>query len=344
MRYKQLGKTGLQVSEVGFGGIPIIRLTVDEAVAVLRRALDKGITFYDPANAYRGSEDKLGRAFAGLRDKIVIATKTMQRDAAGAAEHIDTSLRQLRTDHVDLLQFHQVAQEEAWQAIIGPGGAMEAAVKAKQQGKVRHIGVTSHSIPMAVKLVKTGLFATVQFPFSFLEPAAADELHVAARSRGLGIIAMKPFGGGVIDSAALTFKYLRQHDDVIPIPGFDTVAGVDEIVALYDKPNQVTAADLARMEDFRKQVGGRFCRRCEYCQPCPNGVMITPAMAYPIVAHRMSKEVAVNFSQKAIESVTQCTECGACLAKCPYQLPIPELIRKNYDLYQEHKKSLNLGR
>lgn len=340
MRYQQLGKTGLTVSEVGFGGIPIIRLTVDEAVAVLRRAFDKGITFYDTANAYIGSEDKMGRALSGLRDKIVIATKTMKRDAAGATEHIDTSLRQLRTDHVDLLQFHQVAQEEAWQAIIGPGGAMEAAVKAKEQGKVRHIGVTSHSVPMAVKLVKTGLFETVQFPFSFLEPAAADELHVVARSLGLGILAMKPFGGGVIDSADLSFKYLRQHPDVVPIPGFDSVAYVDEIAAIYEKPNKVTDADLARMAEFRAQVGGRFCRRCEYCQPCPNGVMITPAMAYPIVAHRMSKEVAVNFSKNAIESVTKCTECGACLPKCPYQLPIPELIRKNYDLYMEHKKSL----
>lgn len=340
MRYQQLGKTGLAVSEVGFGGIPIIRLTIDEAVAVLRRAFDKGITFYDTANAYLGSEDKIGRALGGQRDKLVIATKTMKRDAAGAAEHIDTSLRQLRTDYIDLLQFHQVAHEKDWQTIIGPGGAMEAAAKAKEQGKVRHIGVTSHSIPMAVKLVKTGLFETIQFPFSFLEPAAADELHAVARSLGLGIIAMKPFGGGVIDSAALSFKYLRQHRDVIPIPGFDSVAYVDEVVAIYDKPNQVTDADLARMAEFRDQVGGRFCRRCEYCQPCPNGVMITPAMAYPIVAHRMSKEVAVKFSQKAIESVSQCTGCGACLTKCPYQLPIPELIRKNYDLYLQHRREL----
>lgn len=342
MRYLQLGKTGLKVSEVGFGGIPIIRLTVDEAVAVLRRAFDKGITFYDTANAYLGSEDKMGRALAGQRDRLVLATKTMKRDAAGVAEHLDTSLRQLGTDYIDLLQFHQVSQDKDWEAISGPGGALEAAAKAKQQGKIRHLGVTSHSIPMAVKLVKTGLFETIQFPFSFLEPAAADELHVAARALGLGIIAMKPFGGGVIDSAALSFKYLRQYPDVIPIPGFDSVAYVDEVVALYDKPNEITDADRARMAEFRDQVGGRFCRRCEYCQPCPNGVMITPAMGYPIVAHRMSKEVAVNFAKKAIESVAQCTECGACLAKCPYQLPIPELIRKNHALYLEHKKSLGL--
>ncbi len=340
MRYVVLGKTGLKVSEVGFGGIPIIRLTVDEAVAVLRRAFDKGITFYDTANAYLGSEDKIGRAFAGLRDQIILATKTMKRDAAGAAEHIDTSLRLLRTDRIDLLQLHQVAQEKDWQAISGPGGALEALVKAQEQGKVRHLGVTSHSIPMAVKLIKTGLFATIQFPFSFLEPAAADELHVVARSLGLGIIAMKPFGGGVIDNAGLSFKFLRQHEDIVPIPGFDSVQYVDEVVALYDQPNAVTGEDLAAMAAFRDRVGGRFCRRCEYCQPCPNGVMITAAMSYPIIAHRMSKQVAVNFSKKAIESVENCTQCGVCLTRCPYQLPIPELIRKNHDLYLAHRREL----
>ncbi len=340
MRYVVLGKTGLKISEVGFGGIPVIRLTVDEAVAVLRRAFDKGITFYDTANAYLGSEDKMGRAFAGQRDKIVLATKTMKRDAAGAAEHIDTSLRLLGTDYLDLIQLHQVAQEKDWQAVSGSGGALEALVKAKEAGKVRHIGVTSHSIPMAVKLVKTGLFETIQFPFSFLEPAAADELHVVARSLGLGIIAMKPFGGGVIDNAALSFKFLRQHQDVVPIPGFDSLEYVDEVVALYEAPNAVDDADRAAWAAFRDQIGGRFCRRCEYCQPCPNGVMITPAMSYPIVAHRMSKQVAVNFSQKAIESVQNCTECGVCLTRCPYQLPIPELIRKNYDLYLQHRREL----
>jgi predicted aldo/keto reductase-like oxidoreductase len=340
MRYISLGKTNLRVSEFGFGGIPIIRLGIDEAVAVLRRAYDKGVTFYDTANAYLGSEDKIGRAFAGRRDKIVLATKTMKRDAAGAAEHIDTSLRLLRTDHIDLYQLHQVSQEKDWQAIAGPGGALEAVLKAKQQGKIGHIGLTSHSLPMANRLIKTGLFETIQFPFSFVEPAAADELHVTARSLGLGILAMKPFGGGVIDNAALTFKFLRQFPDVIPIPGFDSVQYVDQVAAIYETPNIIDEADRALMAEYRDRLGRQFCRRCEYCQPCPNGVLITPAMGYTIVAHRMSKEVAVNFAKIAIESVARCTECGVCLTRCPYQLPIPELIRQNYDLYLQHRKEV----
>jgi len=340
MRYQLLGKTNLRVSEFGFGGIPIIRLSIDEAVAVLRRAYDKGVTFYDTANAYICSEDKIGRAFAGMRDKIVLATKTGKRDAAGAAEHIDTSLRLLRTDHIDLYQFHQVSQEKDWQAISGPGGALEAVLKAKEQGKIGHIGLTYHNLSMANRLIKTGIFETIQFPFSFVEPEAAAELHVTARSLGLGILAMKPFGGGVIDNAALTFKFLRQFPDVIPIPGFDSVQYVDQVAAIYETPNTVDDADRALMAEYRERLGRQFCRRCEYCQPCPNGVLITPAMAYPIVAHRMSKEVAVNFAKIAIESVARCTECGVCLTRCPYNLPIPELIRKNYDLYLTHRKEV----
>jgi len=340
MRYQLLGKTNLRVSEFGFGGIPIIRLSIDEAVAVLRRAYDKGVTFYDTANAYICSEDKIGRAFAGMRDKIVLATKTGKRDAAGAAEHIDTSLRLLRTDHIDLYQFHQVSQEKDWQAISGPGGALEAVLKAKEQGKIGHIGLTSHNLSMANRLIKTGIFETIQFPFSFVEPEAADELAVVARARGLGIIPMNPFGGGVIDNAALTFKFLRQFPDVIPIPGFDSAEYVDQVAAIYETPNTVDDADRALMAEYRERLGRQFCRRCEYCQPCPNGVLITPAMAYPIVAHRMSKEVAVNFAKIAIESVARCTECGVCLTRCPYNLPIPELIRKNYDLYLTHRKEV----
>lgn len=341
MRYQLLGKTNLRVSEFGFGGIPIIRLGIDEAITVLRRAYDKGVTFYDTANAYIGSEDKIGRAFEGMRDKVIFATKTMKRDAAGAAEHIDASLRLLRTDHIDLYQLHQVSQEKDWQAISGPGGALEAAVKAQQAGKIGHIGLTSHSLSMANRLIKTGHFATIQFPFSFVEPAAADELHLTARSLGLGILAMKPFGGGVLDNAALTFKYLRQFEDVVPIPGFDSIAYVDEVAAIYAQPNVITDADRALMAEYRDRLGRQFCRRCEYCMPCPNGVMITPAMAYPVVAHRMSKEVAVGFSKKAIESVQNCTECGVCLTRCPYNLPIPQLIKKNYELYLQHLKEVS---
>ena len=338
MQQRVLGKTGLKVSELGFGGIPILRLTTAEAVRVLRRAYDKGITFYDTANAYRDSEEKFGLAFKGIRDKVVIATKTMKRDAAGAMAQLENSLRMLQTDYVDLYQLHQIAQEKDWEAVTGPGGALEALQKAKEAGKIRHIGVTSHSIPMAVKMVESGVFATIQFPFNFIETEPRDKLHPVARELGLGIIAMKPFAGGALDDARLAFKFLRQYPDVIPIPGYDSEESVDEVAGFYDFPNEVSPEDLAAMERYRRELGQQFCRRCEYCQPCPNGVRITPAMAYPVVAKRMSGKVAVEFSGAAMDTVPQCVECGVCVTRCPYELPIPELLRKHYELYQAHRR------
>lgn len=337
MKYHVLGKTGLKVSEIGFGGIPIIRANTEEAIGVLRRAYEKGITFYDTANAYKDSEAKMGQAFKGIRDQVVIATKTQKRDAKGAMEHIENSLRMLQSDYIDLYQFHQVAQEKDWQAINAPGGAMEAVIKAKEQGKIRHIGITSHSLPMAIKLIKTGLFSTIQFPFNFIEKDAKDELHVVAKEMNLGILAMKPFAGGMIDNAQIAFKFLRQFPDVLPIPGFHSVESVEEILTFYDQPNRVTAEDLAVMDKYREELGRQFCRRCEYCQPCPNGVMITPAMGYKVVSMRMSPKVAAENLKQVMESVPQCVDCGVCITRCPYNLPIPEMLKKHYDMFEQHR-------
>lgn len=340
MRQVKFGSTGLIISELGFGGIPIIRLDMRTAVNVLRRAYERGITFYDTASAYRDSEEKIGRAFEGLRDRVVLATKTLRRDAAGATQQLENSLRMLRTDCIDLYQLHQIAQEKDWDAVTAPGGALEAAVKARDQGKVRFIGVTSHGLSMAVKLIRTGLFSSIQFPFNFIEEAAGDELHTAARERRMGILAMKPFAGGMIDNAEVAFKFLRQHPDVIPIPGFDSVEGVDEVVSFYQHPNVVNEKDRELMDFYRVRLGRQFCRRCEYCQPCPQGVMITMAMAYKVIASRMSPPVAVEFSRAAMESVKLCDECGACIERCPYELPIPDMLKASYDLYEQHLADL----
>ena len=340
MQYRTLGKTGLEVSEIGFGGIPIIRLSMEEAVQVLRRAYDSAITLYDTANMYLDSEEKMGRAFDGLRHGLILATKSIKRDRQGAEADIEQSLRSLRTDYLDLFQFHQVSQETHYEALIGPNGAMEAVVRAREAGKIRHMGFTSHSLEMAVKLVKTELFSTVQFPFNFLEGAAQEELHPLARQQNMGILAMKPFGGGALEDGKLCFKYLRQWPEVIPLPGFDTVEGVDEIVELYKAENEVSPEDLAAMERCKEEVGQEFCRRCEYCQPCPEGVMITPSMIYPVIAHRMSPKKAADFSSKAMESVKNCIECGECVERCPYNLPIPEMIKRHYAMYEEHRTGM----
>ena len=337
MRYRMLGMTGLEISEVGFGAIPIIRLGMEEAVKVLRRAYDRGITLYDTANMYLDSEEKIGRAFSGLRHQVVLATKTIKRDRQGASADIDLSLHRMNTDYIDLFQFHQVSQEKDYQTLVGPDGALEAVLQAREAGKLRHIGVTSHSLELALKLVKTGLFSTVQFPFNFIEEGPILELHPAARKREMGILAMKPFCGGMVQSARLCFKFLRQWPDVIPLPGFDAEDYVDEVVDLYSQENVVSPEDLTSLEECRKELGERFCRRCEYCQPCPQGVMITPAMIYPVIAHRMSPAIGSNFSAKAMESVRNCIECGECLERCPYGLPIPEMLKEHLAMYDQHR-------
>ena len=336
MRFLQLGNTGMTVSELGFGGIPILRLETGEAEKIVRHAFDRGINFFDTAYAYRDSEEKIGRAFAGRRDKVIIATKTMRRDGAGALEQLEQSLQRLQTDYIDLYQLHQVAQESVWQTISAPGGALEVLQKAKAAGKIRFLGVTSHSRPMAIKLIQTGLFSTVQFPFNFIEVDAAGDLHPEARRLGLGILVMKPFAGGVIDNATVAFKYLRQFPDAIPLPGFDSVAAVDEVVSFYEMSNQVSDEDEALMTTYRRELGQQFCRRCEYCQPCPQGVMITPAMGYQVVARRMSPAVSIEFSRAAMETVPQCIECGICIQRCPYDLPIPTMLKKHYAMWEQH--------
>ena len=336
MKYLTLGKTDLIISEVGFGCIPIIRYSKEDAVKVLQHGLERGITFFDTANAYRDSEEKIGIAFTGKRDNVVLASKTLCRGAEEALGQLENCLKMLRTDHIDLYQLHQIAQEKDWQEVTGPSGALEAIMKAKAAGKVRYVGVTSHNLEMALKMVRTGLFDTIQFPFNLIEEGAKNELLAASREMGMGFICMKPFGGGVIDNAAVAFKYLRDHSHVIAVPGFESCGQVDEVISLYSEENVIYEQDLLIMQQYRSELGKRFCRRCEYCQPCPQGVMITPAMGYPIVASRMSPPVAVEFCKNSIESVLLCTECGACMDRCPYELPIVDILKANYSLYENH--------
>jgi hypothetical protein len=190
---------------------------------------------------------------------------------------------------------------------------------------------------MAIKLVQTGLFSTVQFPFNFIEIEAAEALHPLAQERKLGALAMKPFCGGLVEDARVAFAFLRQYPEVIPLAGCDSVERVDEVVAIYERPREMTPEDQAAMARYRSELGDLFCRRCEYCQPCPQGVMVTPAMLYGILAHRIGGAKAAAFAQKIMESVRLCEECGECADRCPYHLPIPETLKKHLALYEVHR-------
>ena len=335
MNTVKLGGTDLAVSEVGFGGIPIIPLPKNEAVSIVKYCFDLGIRFFDTANMYLTSEEKIGTALETVRDKVVIASKTTQRDAKGAAAHIDTSLKQLKTDWIDIYQFHNVSNEEALQQILAPQGAYEALAKARDAGKIRYIGISSHSISTAMQALQTGLFHTLQFPFNFIENDPENELFPFACQNNVGIIGMKPLGGGLLERADLCFGFLQQHPHVVPIPGIRAKKEADEIIELYRHPQPLSRPALAEMQNIQTVVGEKFCHRCEYCMPCEQGVQISSVLIFQAAAKRLSPEGVAAWLGKAMQSVAECIECGQCEEKCPYNLPIADLLKENLALFKE---------
>ena len=335
MKSVRLGKTGLQVSCIGFGGIPIQRLSEAEAVRVVRRALDLGVTWIDTANGYTTSEERIGKAIAGRRDQVVIATKTGAGDRETARQHLELSLKRLQTDYIDLWQFHGVSSQAKYDAVLGPGGAMEAAREAVLEGKVRHIGITSHSMEMALKAVPSGHFETVQFPFNFVTNEAVETLLPLAQEHDVGFIAMKPFAGGLLDQANLSIKYLLQFEGVAPDPGIEKVEEIEEIVSIVEGPWAMTAAERAALEAIRTEVGTRFCRRCQYCMPCPEGVEIATIMNVHSFYRRFPRErFAGGGLAAAMATAANCVQCGECEAKCPYELPIIEMLAEYAAFYE----------
>ena len=339
MKSVRLGKTGLFVSEIGFGGIPIMPLSLDEGVSVVRHCFEQGITFFDTANMYGDSERKIGRALESVRDNVVLATKTLKRDSEGATKHIKYSLENLKTNRIDLYQLHNISNEEELEKILSPGGAYEAFDKARREGKVNFIGFSSHDIATAIKACRTGFFSTVQFPFNFIEHDPADELFKLAQELDMGIIAMKPLGGGLLDRADLCFRFLQQFPHVVPIPGISTQKEANEIIDLYHSPRPLSDADHKQIESLRSALGKKFCHRCGYCVPCEQEVDIPGVMGFrPLVARRLQASSVINMVKTAMESVENCTECGECLERCPYSLPIPDLIKANLALFKDYVK------
>ena len=339
MKSVRLGKTGLFVSEVGFGGIPIMPLSLDEGVSVVRHCFEQGITFFDTANMYGDSERKIGRALKSVRDKVVLATKTLKRDSQGATKHIKYSLENLSTNRIDLYQFHSISNEEELDKILAPGGAYEAVDKARSEGRINFIGFSSHDISTAIRACHTSLFSTVQFPFNFIEHDPADELFNLGRELDMGIIAMKPLGGGLLERADLCFRFLQQYPYVVPIPGISTQEEVNEIINLYLSPKPLSEADHKQIERLRSELGKKFCHRCGYCIPCEQKVDIPGVLNFrPLLSRRLSASNIINMVKAPMESAENCSECGECLEKCPYSLPIPDLLKENMALFKDYVK------
>lgn len=328
MRKRRIGKTDMTVSVVGFGGIPIQGVSFDEADRIFKKAVAAGIDFFDSARAYTDSEEKMGRALAGVRSKIRLSTKSLSRTAAGMRDDIETSLRSFRTDYIDLYQIHSVGTLEELDRLFAPAGAYEALSAARREGKIRWIGVTGHSREVMLRAIESGLFDTAQFPYNPIEDEWSETVIPAARRAGVGTICMKPLAGGAIRNGLAALRYELAHGMDVVIPGMDSVEQVEENVAAGRSLEPPSEGELVELHAEKVRWGERFCRRCGYCQPCPNGLNIPFLMLIDGYYTRYElRDWALARLATLAKKFCDCAACGECLVKCPYHLPIPDMMK-----------------
>ena len=328
MEYRLLGNTLLKVSLMGFGGIPIQRVSSAEAERIINVAVEQGINFIDTARAYTDSESKIGLALKDKRDKVVLATKSMSRSKEKMQEDIDASLSNLATDYIDLYQCHNIKTHEELDRVMAPGGAMEALEDAKKAGKIGHIGVTGHIITALQEIIETQRFATLQVPYNFIERGPEELLLPTARKLGMGIIIMKPLAGGAYSRPDLALRFLLQKDITTIIPGVDCCEQVIQNSDLAKARQPLTESEVEYLTKEANEVGNRFCRRCEYCKPCPQGVDIPTCF---LVEGYYTRYNLTDWAKQRYEGLSvkadACIECGICETRCPYNLPIREMLQ-----------------
>ncbi len=331
-----LGSTGITVNRNGFGALPIQRVTLDVAKKILRKAYDNGINFYDTARSYSDSEMKLGEGLSDVRENIYIATKTPSTTVEGFWNDLETSLKLLKTDYIDIYQFHN----PSFCPKPGDGtGLYEAMLEAKAQGKIRHIGITNHRVTVAKEAVESGLYETLQFPFSYLASEKDEELVRLCKEKNVGYICMKALSGGLITHSDAAYAYLAQFDNVLPIWGVQRESELDEFISYNDTPPVMTDEIKALIENDRKELAGDFCRGCGYCMPCPKGIQINQcARMSQMIRRAPSAEWLSEYWQKEMARTEECISCGACTKKCPYSLNTPVLLKKNYEDYKTFLK------
>jgi uncharacterized protein len=339
METLKLGRTNMMVTRVGFGGIPIQRLSEDAAVGIVKRCLDLGINFFDTANGYSTSEERIGKAIKGRRDKVILATKSGSKNPEEFEKHLQLSLTRLDVDHIDLYQFHGVNDNKSLDKIMEPYGVLAVAEEAKKKDLIRHIGITCHQIDVAKKAVETDLFETLMFPFNFITSEAADVLLPVCRKHNVGFICMKPLAGGMIDKADICFKFLFQFPDVVSIPGIEKISEIEEIVNILETAPHMTPADKKEMKRIKDELGPRFCHRCDYCQPCTNGIPISMVMTAKSFYKRLPPERFYSpMVIPAMEKAAKCSQCGECETRCPYHLPIRDMIAEQVAWFQDLMK------
>ncbi|MCR5251337.1 MAG: aldo/keto reductase [Lachnospiraceae bacterium] len=328
----RLGKTGIEVPQNAFGALPIQRVNMETAVSLLRRAYEGGMRFFDTARAYTDSEEKLGEAFDGMRDRVVIASKTTAKTPEDLRRDLETTLKNLRTDHLDLYQLHCVGQ------CYRPGdgtGLYEEMLKAKQEGKILHVGITAHKIGIAEEIIASGLYETLQFPFSYLASDRDKALVKACAEADMGFIAMKGLSGGLLNNAAACMAFMLDYP-VLPIWGIQRMEELEQWLAFFEKDAEMTKEIRDLIEKDRRELLGEFCRGCGYCSPCSVGITINQCARMSQMIRRAPSEAWLSEHWQAeMEKIDQCVDCGLCMTRCPYELKIPELLRKNLADYRD---------
>ena len=327
MEYRILGKSGMRVSELGLGGIPIQRIDANGTRVLIEKMVENGINYIDTARGYSVSEEYLGEALAGLRDKFILATKSMSRTKEAMAKDIDISLNNLQTDYIDLYQVHNptIAQLEQ---VVAEGSALEALLEAKAAGKIGHIGLTAHSAEVFEKGLELDWVETVMFPYNIVE-THGDALIQKCSEKNVGFIAMKPLAGGAIDDAILALRFISANKNVsVVIPGIAEISELEQNLAAVNDKSPFTDVELAKFEAIRKDLGTQFCRRCGYCAPCSVGIVIPNMFVFEGYLERYGLANWAKDRYNALaKTASDCIECGICETRCPYNLPIREMLK-----------------
>ena len=329
-----LGRTGLQVSPLGMGVIQTGRRPWEESIGVIRGVLDLGINWFDTARAYGDTELRLGEALQGIRDQVIIMSKSHAHDPETFRTHIDESLARLRTDYLDVLFFHGGGAIEE-ECFFADAGMLEIAEDAVAAGKIRHLGFSAHRVETALKALDIPSMAVALVPANFISREYIDgEVMAKAKAQGVAVLAMKPFGGGRINNPELCLKFLKTYPGLIPCIGIERVTEMAQNVRIWEDDAPLTADDMDEMERIRDLLGDRFCRGCDYCQPCPQGVPISTVAFASVFARQMTREKVIEMLTEPVEQAKACIECRECVDRCPYDLDIPEMIRENIALFE----------
>ena len=333
MDYVTLGRTEIKVCKNGFGALPIQRISFDSAKEILLHAYNNGINFFDTARFYTDSEEKIGYALSDVRDKIYIATKTAAQNADDFWKDLNTSLNNMKTDYIDIYQFHN----PSFCPKPNDGtGLYEAMLEAKAQGKIRFIGLTNHRLAVAQEAIDSGLYDTIQFPFCYLATDKDIAIVENCKKNNLGFIAMKGLSGGLITNSAAAYAFMAQYDNVLPIWGVQRMSELNEFLSYNTNPPSVTGEIKELIDNDRKMLAGEFCRGCGYCMPCPVGIEINNCARMSLLLRRSPSELQLTPTVQAkMKKIENCLHCNQCKSKCPYGLDTPKLLEENYKDYVE---------